>query len=229
VVGGFGGNQVLPQLTNGNANFVQGNIAIGDALSGDNEPLGNVVVTFNNPVDTITIRYGNHTTAPTNPGQQGISLHDLFVCNPFATLSITKVSSLISDPVNLANNPKAIPGALVEYLISVANNGTDATDANSVVVVDNGPADAKLCQISRAGGPVVFADPGGSGLTYSFASLASVGDSLEFSNDAGVNWTHVPTADAQGCDPSVTSFRVRPDGGLGAGRSFTLRVRYIIE
>lgn len=229
VVGSFGGNQVLPQLTNGNANFVQGNIAIGDALSADNEALGNVVVTFSNPVDTITIRYGNHTTAPANPGQQGISLHDLFVCNPFATLSITKVSSLISDPVNLTSNPKAIPGALVEYLISVANNGTDATDANSVVVVDNGPADAKLCQITRAGGPVVFADPGGSGLTYSFASLASATDSLEFSDDGGANWTHVPTADAQGCDPSVTSFRVRPDGGLGAGRSFTLRVRYIIE
>ncbi|PKP95282.1 MAG: proprotein convertase, P [Alphaproteobacteria bacterium HGW-Alphaproteobacteria-14] len=229
VVGGLGGNQVLPELTNGNANFVQGNVAIGDALSADNEPLGNLVVTFSNPVDTITIRYGNHTTAPTNPGQQGVSLHDLIVCNPFAALSVTKVSSLISDPVNLTSNPKAIPGALVEYLISVTNNGTAATDNNSVVVIDNGPADAKLCQIARAGGPIIFNDPGGSGLAYSFAALGSASDSLEFSDDGGASWSYVPAPDGQGCDASVTSFRVRPGGGLVAGRSFTLRARYIVE
>ena len=229
VVGSLGGTQVLPELTNGNANFVQGNVAIGDVLSADNESFGNVVVTFFEPVDTITIRYGNHSTAPTNPGQHGISLHDLIVCNPFATLSVTKISALISDPVNLTSNPKAIPGALVEYLISVANNGTAATDNNSVVVIDNGPPDAKLCQIDRVGGPVVYTDPGGSGLTYSFASLGSGTDNLEFSDDNGGSWTYVPVADSQSCDAGVTAFRVRPGGGLGAGRSFTLRVRYIIQ
>lgn len=229
VVGSFGGNLVLPELTNGNANFVQGNIAIGDVLSADNESFGNLVVTFFDPVDTITIRYGNHTTAPANPGQQGISLHDLIVCNPFATLSVTKVSSLISDPVNLTSNPKAIPGALVEYLISVANNGTATTDTNSVVVIDNGPPDAKLCQINRIGGPVVFTNPAGSGLTYNFASLGSGTDSLEFSNDDGGSWAYVPTADGQGCDAGVTAFRVRPGGGLAADSSFALRVRYIVQ
>ncbi len=229
VTGSFGGTTVLPVLTNGSANFVQGNVAIGDALSADTEPSGNVVVTFNGAVDTIVIRYGNHTTAPANPGQHAISVHDLIVCNPFAALSVTKVSSLISDPVNLGTNPKAIPGALVEYLISVANTGTSATDANSVVAIDNGPADAKLCQIAIAGGPVVFTDPGGSGLTYNFVSLSSSTDNLEFSNDGGATWAHIPVADAQGCASSVSSFRVRPGGGLAAGRSFTLRARYIVE
>lgn len=229
VVGRFGGNQVLPVLTNGNANFVQGNVAIGDGLSADSEAFGNLVVTFSDPIDSITIRYGNHTTAPANPGQQGISLHDLIVCDPFAALSVTKVSSLISDPVNLTTNPKAIPGALVEYLISVTNNGTAATDTNSVVVIDNGPADAKLCQITRVGGPVVFTEPGGSGLTYTFAALGSATDNLEFSNNGGASWTYVPTADAQGCDAGVTSFRLRPGGAMAAGRSITLRARYIVE
>jgi subtilisin-like proprotein convertase family protein len=229
VTGSLGGSQVLPVLTNGNANFVQGNVAIGDALSADGEALGNLVVTFANPVDTIFIRYGNHTTAPANPGQQGISLHDLFVCNPFADLAVTKVSTLISDPVNLADNPKAIPGAVVEYVIGLSNNGTSSTDANSVVIVDNGPADAKLCQITRAGGPVVFADPGGSGLTYSFTAIGAATDNLEFSNNGGVTWTYVPSADADGCDSAVTSFRLRPGGALAPGRNVTLRTRYIIE
>jgi uncharacterized repeat protein (TIGR01451 family) len=229
VVGSFGGNQVLPELTNGNANFVQGNVAIGDTLSADNEAFGNLVVTFEDPVDTIVIRYGNHTTAPANPGQQGISLHDLIVCDPFAALSVTKVSSLISDPVNLTTNPKAIPGALVEYLISVTNNGTAATDANSVVVIDTGPVDAKLCQIARVGGPVVFTDPGGSGLTYTFTAIGSTTDNLEFSNNDGASWNYVPSADAQGCDAAVTSFRLRPGGAMEASRSITLRARYIVE
>ncbi len=229
IVGTFGGNQVTPVLTNGNANYVEGNVAIGDTLSADNEAFGNVVVTFDDPVDTIVIRYGNHTTAPANPGQQGISLHDLIFCDPFAALSVTKVSSLISDPVNLTANPKAIPGALVEYLISVSNAGTAATDVNSVVVIDNGPADAKLCQINRAGGPVVFSDPGGSGLTYTFTAIGSTTDGIDFSNDGGATWTYVPSADAQGCDPAVTSFRLRPGGGFAAGRSIALRARYIVE
>lgn len=229
VVGSNGGSLVTPTLTNGNVNFVSGNMAFGDGLSADAEPLGNVVVTFTQPVDRIILRYGNHAAAPANPGQQAIGIHDLKVCNPFTSLSITKASTVISDPVNLTNNPKAIPGALVEYLIAIANTGPVATDPDSVVVIDDGPADAKLCQIARAGGPVVFADPGGSGLTYSFAALGSAADSLDFSDDEGASWTYAPVADGQGCDSDVTSFRVRPGGALAAGRSFTLRVRYIIK
>lgn len=229
VVGSNGGSLVTPTLTNGNVNFISGGMALGDGLSDDPEPLGNVVVTFTQPVDRIVLRYGNHATAPANPGQQAIGIHDLIVCNPFTNLSITKASAVISDPVNLTNNPKAIPGALVEYLIAIANTGSVATDPDSVVVVDDGPADAKLCQIARAGGPVVFTDPGGSGLTYSFAVLGSAGDSLDFSDDDGASWSYVPTADGEGCDSAVTSFRVRPAGGLQAGRSFNLRVRYIIK
>ncbi len=229
VVGSNGGNLVTPTLTNGNVNFVNGNVAFGDGLSADPEPLGNIVVTFTQPVDRIVVRYGNHAAAPADPGQQAIAIHDLIVCNPFTSLSITKASTVISDPVNLTNNPKAIPGALVEYLIAIANTGSVATDPDSVVVVDDGPADAKLCQIARAGGPVVFNDPGGSGLTYSFAALGSGADSLDFSDDDGGSWTYAPVADGEGCDSTVTSFRVRPGGALAAGRSFTLRVRYIIK
>lgn len=230
VFGTRGGTTVLPELTNGNVNQVSGNIAIGDGGSADAEPSGNLVVTFTDPVETIVIRYGNHTTAPANPGQQGINLHDLLVCNPYADLSVTKVSTLISDPVNGTTNPKAIPGALVEYLITVANTGTVATDANSVVIWDQGPADAKLCLISRPGGPVIWNDPGGnSGLSYSFSSLGSASDSLEFSSNGGVSWNYTPVADASGCDAAVTDFRLRPGGGFAGGRTVSITVRYLVE
>lgn len=230
VTGSNGGASVNPTLTNGNVNFVSGNTIIGDGVADSNAATGNVVITFTQPVDTVTIQYGNHTTAPANPGQQGIGLHDITVCDPFAAMSVSKVSSIISDPQNGTTNPKAIPGALVEYLITVANAGPSATDAGTVIVRDDGPAEAKMCLIARAGGPVIFAEPGGaSGLSYTFTSLASATDSLEFSNNDGASFAYTPVADADGCDSAITNFRVRPAGPLSPSRNFTLTVRYIIE
>lgn len=230
VVGSNDGSAVTATLTNGNVNFVSGSAVIGDGGSASNEALGNVVVTFTQPVDTVTVRYGNHTTAPADPGQQAIGLHDITVCNPFAQLSVTKVSSVIADPVNGTNNPKAIPGATVEYLIRVTNTGTDAVDADTVEVWDDGPADAKMCLIARAGGPVIFADPGSdSDLSYSFGGLAVTTDDLEFSNNDATDFNYVPTADGDDCDEAITDFRVRPGGAFAGGADFTLRVRYQVK
>jgi len=48
-------------------------------------------------------------------------------------LTLTKQSTIISDPINLTNNPKAIPGATIEYCIVVQNaSGGTATTALSV-------------------------------------------------------------------------------------------------
>ncbi|WP_422061255.1 hypothetical protein [Sphingopyxis sp.] len=54
-----------------------------------------------------------------------------------ATLAVTKTSRVISDPFNSTTNPKLIPGAVVEYCISVANSGSVA--ATSVVINDPVP------------------------------------------------------------------------------------------
>ncbi|EDL49986.1 Proprotein convertase, P [Erythrobacter sp. SD-21] len=223
---------ILPTLTNGVANSVTGNVATGDASSDQTQDLGNLVVTFEDYVQTIVISYGNGSAAPSNPGIQAIGIHDLDVCTPFTTLSVTKVSSVVSDPVNQLDNPKAIPGAVVEYLITLTNTGDEPVDTDTVFVTDDGPADAKMCLTAFGGGsgPVRFADGSpGSGVTYTFATLDSLTDDLEFSSDSGATWTYIPTADAQGCDGSISDFRVNPKGAFAAARSFTLRVRFIVE
>lgn len=56
-----------------------------------------------------------------------------------ASLSITKTSRLISDPVNLTTNPKAIPGATIEYCIVVANASGSQT-ATNVAIADPLPS-----------------------------------------------------------------------------------------
>ena len=56
-----------------------------------------------------------------------------------ALLTVTKQSKLISDPVNGTTNPKAIPGAVMEYCIVVANAAGGAT-STSLGISDPLPA-----------------------------------------------------------------------------------------
>lgn len=231
VYGELDGAIVYPTLTNGVANYVIGNEAFGDGVSDSDRPDGNLIVTFSDPIDRIVVQYGNHSLAPSNPGQQGISLYDILLCRPVTTLSATKISSILSDPVNGATEPKAIPGALVEYSIFVSNTGISPADADSVLVTDDVPADAKMCLTDIGGaGPIVFTDGGtSSGLTYSYTSITDPGDDLQFSNDDGATWTYAPTLDADGCDNAITDFRIVPSGAFASSGSFTLRARFIVE
>jgi uncharacterized repeat protein (TIGR01451 family) len=57
-----------------------------------------------------------------------------------ALVTVAKSSRVVSDPVNLTTNPKAIPGATVEYCITVANTSGAAT-ATNVAVTDDLPVD----------------------------------------------------------------------------------------
>nr|WHW29347.1 DUF11 domain-containing protein [uncultured bacterium] len=56
-----------------------------------------------------------------------------------ADISVFKSSRVVSDPLGSAN-PKAIPGAVVEYCISVAN-GPGSASATGVTITDTLPAD----------------------------------------------------------------------------------------
>jgi uncharacterized repeat protein (TIGR01451 family) len=55
-----------------------------------------------------------------------------------AALSVTKTAEVVSDPINLTSDPKAIPGATIEYTIAVNNSGTQ--DATTVTLSDPIPA-----------------------------------------------------------------------------------------
>lgn len=57
-----------------------------------------------------------------------------------AEVTVTKSSSVISDPVNGTTNPKAIPGAVIEYCIAV-ENASGAATATDISVVDELPDD----------------------------------------------------------------------------------------
>ena len=152
--------------------------------------------------------------------------------------SLSKTSSVFSDPVRGMSNPLAIPGALVEYVVSLSNSSSGAADANTTIVTEQVPANLKLYVDNIGGsgsGPVSFVNgTPSSGLTYSYISLASTTDSLSFSNNNGASYTYIPSPDAQGFDTNVTHFRVNPTGSFagnsGSGNpSFTIRLRMGIK
>lgn len=153
--------------------------------------------------------------------------------------SVTKLTTLISDPVNGVTNPKRIPGAIVEYTLLVTNPGVAMT-ANSVQVID--PLDAStalvVTDIAGAGsGPVAFTQGAvTSTLTYTYTNAASATDDLEYFNaTSGGTRITVLTPNALGCDASIRRIEVNPKGtfadgtAVGTDPSFQLRFRVCIR
>jgi uncharacterized repeat protein (TIGR01451 family) len=73
-----------------------------------------------------------------------------------ATLAVVKSAAVISDPINGATNPKAIPGATVRYTMVVTNSGTAA--ATAVTLTDTIPTNTTYVNGSMALNTVALTD-----------------------------------------------------------------------
>ena len=143
-------------------------------------------------------------------------------------LVVLKLVQTVDDPFNGTTNPKAIPGATAMYTIQVTNTGTGPADADSMFVTDPIPTNTALVVTDfdvANPGPVAFLDGSpSSGLSYTFVSLASTTDDVEYSDDGGATWVYTPVDSGNGTDPAVTHIRINPKGALGytGGPSFQL-------
>ena len=152
-------------------------------------------------------------------------------------LVVAKSVQTFSDPVNLAANPKSIPGSTKTYALRVTNQGGGAVDTNAVDIVDAVPANTRMFvgNLGAPGsGPVAFVNGApSSALTWTFTSLGSLTDDIDFSNDGGATWTYVPTAGADGTDAAVTTIRLRPKGTMpgnsGGNPYFELQFRVLVN
>lgn len=72
-----------------------------------------------------------------NPTRDASEFADGVYVVSSATLAVVKDSSVVSDPINNATNPKAIPGAVIEYRIRLTNSG--GTNATGVIITDTLP------------------------------------------------------------------------------------------
>ncbi len=69
------------------------------------------------------------------PSQGALSIvpsNRLFHCPYAASISLSKTSAILSDPLNGTTNPKAIPGAIAEYTLTAINSGSAPADNNII-------------------------------------------------------------------------------------------------
>lgn len=151
----------------------------------------------------------------------------------FLALVVTasKTATVVSDPMNGALTPKAIPGAKVDYTITVTNGTGVALDKDKTIVTDAIPAKTKLCvaDLNGAGSGPVVASTLLTGLTYTFTSLSSTSDDLEFSNNSGSTYVYTPVADSDGCDAAVTNIRIKPKGNQAIAAAPAFRFRVMVK
>jgi hypothetical protein len=195
-----------------------GAINVGDSSSvcGDVDSTGAGVTTLNTTVSLggevtssgiIVIGAGSTTSGPCNL---------LFPPD----ILIHKSVQIYSDPVNLQDNPKAIPGSVILYTILVTNQGSGATSPDTVVLIDTTAINTEVFvnDINGNGsGPLIFTDgTPTSGLSYFIDSLASTTDNISFSNDNGASFVYTPMPGPDGYDSAVTDIKVSLSGALKA-------------
>jgi uncharacterized repeat protein (TIGR01451 family) len=155
---------------------------------------------------------GTWTASVTAPeGTEGLVSHTAngtFRVALLPSLTVAKTVLTLSDPVNNTTNPKAIPGAVMLYTITVTNSGPGSVDNGTTVITDPLPLNTSMYVSTASGDPVAFtcsATPS-CGLTYTYATAVT------YSNQAGggAPYNYTPVPDANGYDANVTGLRINP-------------------
>lgn len=143
-------------------------------------------------------------------------------------LQASKVSTVLSDPVNGGILPKAIPGAQLIYTINLVNNGPGSNDPGSLSIRDELPAGVVLFtgDFNGSGSPFEFVDGAiPSGITIDYGGPGDFTDDVEFF-DSLTN-PIIPNGDF---DPAVRSFRITPVDPLNPlGSEFLISYRVLVE
>ena len=120
-----------------------------------------------------------------------------------ADISVFKSSRVVSDPLG-STNPKAIPGAIVEYCISVAN-GAGSASATGVTITDTLPADV-----------------GGNGITFVTGSILVDATALIAAGPPQTQTCSGGVAGGSFADPTVSG--TLSDIAAGTNRAMIFRV-----
>lgn len=155
--------------------------------------------------------------------------------DPGENIAIALSSNVVGSPAGNSGVLATVPGAFVDFFISVTGPTKGGSPAASFAVTDKVPEHLSLFvgDLDHNGiGPAVFTD-NDSGLEFSFDGLSSAMDSIEFSSDGGETFDYVPVADTDGFDANVTHIKLRPSGALlptvGKYERFSLRYRMKVK
>lgn len=155
--------------------------------------------------------------------------------DPGENIAIALSSNIVGSPAGNSGALATVPGAVVDFSVSVTGPTHGGIAAASFAVTDKVPEHLSLFvgDLDHSGtGPAVFKD-NDSGLEFSFDGLSSAKDSIEFSNDGGKTFDYIPVADTDGFDANVTHIKLRPSGALlptvSKYERFSLRYRMKVK
>lgn len=157
---------------------------VADATDGAGVPLENTVGGNTAGIDTVLADDDNADIAGDDSSSGDDADTDTYVVSA-AAVTVAKTSTVISDPVNGTTNPKAVPGAIVEYCI-VVSNASGAT-ATGITVNDDFTSEAARLNFvpggsdpdAYAGTTDIFVDgdgscAGGTGVDKSYTAATTV-------------------------------------------------------
>lgn len=213
-------------VNNGDTGLVQ--LSSGQPYTLDEIAAGDTILAnYNASIACSNATSGSATSLPTSVGGT-ITLRpgDTVTCTitntrrAAALLIVSKTSTVISDPVNGTVNPKAIPGAIVEYTINVRNAGGGTVDSSSIIILDEMPANAAFA----TGTPVTFANGTPSSQLNAFNAATMVRFSAAPEGAAPYTYTPVGAFDA-----NVRGIRIAPTGTMAAATSATNQPNFTIR
>jgi uncharacterized repeat protein (TIGR01451 family) len=141
---------VTPLITPSTQNFVSGNEAIGQGgNAAQTSSAGNVIVTFNQPVDRVEWDYGNDISVGPDPAFQIIAMHTIKMCGR-RQADVNAVKTVeVYDPGALGLY--MTPGNEVLYKIVVTNSATATAAAEDVDISDTLPTNLKFISATTTG------------------------------------------------------------------------------
>ena len=196
------------------------NEGTGNATSADTGvTTGDVVISFAQPVTTITMSYGNFPlqSGESTTGQQRVGISQVRFC-PMPALAVAKTSAPFITTAGSADRFNA-PGSDVAYTLTVTNSGGSPVDLGSLVLTDVLPAN-----VTFYNGDYDPAVPGTGPfqLTAGTSGVTLAAGGRAYSNNNGSTYAYTP---ASGYDANVDAVRLTPTGSMAANSSFTIRFR----
>lgn len=157
---------------------------VGAAFSDDSGDADDAAVTQNVFADTAgTATTGTGATPADGAGDGYHSATDTYEIAT-ADLTVAKTSTVLWDPINGSTNPKAVPGAVVEYCISVSN-AAGATTATNVALTDDISALALTYYSTAATGPATVPAANGVRTTTDCGGATALTDGETGSESSG--------------------------------------------
>lgn len=150
-----------------NGQFASVNLVARAATAGSN---GSTVAVEDNGVNTAM---GAPQIVFADAGEDNSETADNQYSIVSAALTVTKSFVVISDPINNTTNPKAIPGAVVEYTTVIQNNG--AVAAANLTMTDSVPTEATYVANSLTLNGSAAGTVTGNAISVPVATLAASG------------------------------------------------------